>query len=72
MFLNSQEVVPIDIVFVYAHGRPTGEAFVVLASIEHQEAALQKHQDFIGKRYVEVFRCRKFDYYKAIVALMNE
>ncbi|VDK34433.1 unnamed protein product [Gongylonema pulchrum] len=37
-------------------GRPSGEAFVRLASKEHAELALERSKNYMGSRYVEVFR----------------
>uniref|UniRef100_F1KXQ8 Heterogeneous nuclear ribonucleoprotein F n=1 Tax=Ascaris suum TaxID=6253 RepID=F1KXQ8_ASCSU len=37
-------------------GRPSGEAFVRLASKEHAELALERSKNNMGSRYVEVFR----------------
>ncbi|VDN00734.1 unnamed protein product [Thelazia callipaeda] len=37
-------------------GRPSGEAFVRLATKEHAELALERSKNYMGSRYVEVFR----------------
>lgn len=36
--------------------KPNGDAFVLFASEEHAQRALQKHRKNIGSRYVELFR----------------
>lgn len=36
--------------------KPTGDAFVLFASDEYAQRALQKHRQNIGSRYVELFR----------------
>lgn len=40
-------------------GRFSGEAYVLLGSAMQLEMAVQKNRQHIGKRYVEVFPCRK-------------
>lgn len=40
-------------------GRFSGEAYVLLGSPMQLEMAVQKNRQHIGKRYVEVFPCRK-------------
>ncbi|KAM3728469.1 Heterogeneous nuclear ribonucleoprotein [Dirofilaria immitis] len=37
-------------------GRPSGEAFVRLATKEYAELALERSKNYMGSRYVEVFR----------------
>lgn len=45
------------ILFVKNHDdKPTGDAFVLFASEEYAQRALQKHRQNIGARYVELFR----------------
>lgn len=39
-----------------ADGRSTGDAFVLVAKEEEAEAALARHKDLIGTRYIELFR----------------
>ncbi|KXZ45594.1 hypothetical protein GPECTOR_53g87 [Gonium pectorale] len=63
MFL---ELEPVDIVMVKRDGRFSGEAFVVLGSLQLVEAALQKHRQFIGQRFIEIFPAQKRDYYRAV------
>eukprot|EP01024_Parvocaulis_polyphysoides_P076086 TRINITY_DN9865_c0_g1_i2.p1 TRINITY_DN9865_c0_g1~~TRINITY_DN9865_c0_g1_i2.p1 ORF type:complete len:284 (-),score=33.27 TRINITY_DN9865_c0_g1_i2:586-1344(-) len=62
-FLGSE---PIDVLMVRRGGRFSGEAFVVLDGADLVEAALCKNEQYMGRRYVEVFRAQKMDYYKAI------
>lgn len=47
-------------------GRPTGEAYVALASDDAQAAALGKHKERIGARYIEIFESSKGDLYQAV------
>lgn len=56
----------VDILFVKQSDRFTGEAFVVLPSLGLVELALGKNKSYLGRRYVEVFRASKLDYYKAV------
>ncbi|KAI3916156.1 hypothetical protein MKW98_004597 [Papaver atlanticum] len=61
----------IDCLLVNKNGRFSGEAFVVFSNTMQSEVALQKDHQNMGRRYVEVFRCNKQDYYHAISAEMN-
>ncbi|XP_076910451.1 uncharacterized protein LOC143568101 [Bidens hawaiensis] len=56
----------VDILFVHKHGKFVGESFCVLGYAFQVEYALQKNRQNIGKRYVEVFRSDRQEYYKAI------
>ena len=47
-------------------GRPTGEAYLELASEEGQQAALARHKESIGSRYIEIFQSSKGDLYQAV------
>lgn len=47
-------------------GRPTGEAYVVLAGPEAQAAALARHKEKIGSRYIEIFESSRGDMYQAV------
>lgn len=58
----------VDVFLVTKNGRFSGEAIVVFAVPMHAELALQRDRQNIGRRYVEVFKCRKQDYYNAIAA----
>eukprot|EP00775_Hariotina_reticulata_P013285 gene13285-13416_t len=42
-------------------GRPTGEAYVELANEAAQAAAMTKHKDLMGTRYIEIFHSSKMD-----------
>lgn len=61
----------VDVLLVNKNGRFSGEAFVVFASPMQAEFALQRDRQNMGRRYVEVFRCKKQDYYHAIAAEVN-
>lgn len=63
-FLHGLDV--IDVLFVHKGGRFTGEAFCVLGYPLQVDFALQRNRQNIGRRYVEVFRSKKEEYYKAI------
>ena len=39
-------------------GRPSGEAFVEFVSDEDLEKALEKHNEHMGHRYIEVFKTK--------------
>ncbi|GAA0164729.1 RNA splicing factor [Lithospermum erythrorhizon] len=58
----------VDVFLVTKNERFSGEALVVFALPMHAELALQRDRQNIGRRYVEVFKCRKQDYYNAIAA----
>ncbi|KAH7851233.1 hypothetical protein Vadar_008898 [Vaccinium darrowii] len=58
----------VDVLLVSKNGRFSGEAFVVFASPMQTELALERDRQNMGKRYVEVFRCMKQDYYDAVAA----
>ncbi|KAK9820974.1 hypothetical protein WJX81_005655 [Elliptochloris bilobata] len=62
----------VDILMVQRGGRFSGEAYVLLGSPMQLELAVQKNRQHIGKRYVEVFPCRKLDYYRAVNQLMGD
>lgn len=61
----------VDVLLVNKSGRFTGEAFVVLASPVQADLALNRDRQNMGRRYVEVFRCKKQDYYNAVAAEVN-
>ncbi|KAK9112496.1 hypothetical protein Scep_020015 [Stephania cephalantha] len=58
----------IDVLLVNKNGRFSGEAFVVFASPLQTDFALQRDRQNMGRRYVEVFRCTKQEYYRAVAA----
>lgn len=43
-----------DVVLVKRQGRFSGEAIVVLPGMMQVEFALNKHKQYMGKRYIEV------------------
>ncbi|KAK1297080.1 hypothetical protein QJS10_CPB15g00233 [Acorus calamus] len=57
----------VDILLIHKSERFTGDAFVLFASHFQAELALQRNHQNMGRRYVEVFRSMKLDYYHAIV-----
>lgn len=61
---------PVDILLVKRDGRFSGEAFVVLGSSAQIQMAVDKNKSYMGRRYVEVFKAKKLDYYKAVMAEM--
>ncbi|KAL6499618.1 hypothetical protein OROGR_027528 [Orobanche gracilis] len=63
-FFHGLEVV--DVLFVHKGGKFTGEGYCVLGNPLHIDFALQRNRQNIGRRYVEVFRSRKDEYYKAV------
>eukprot|EP00882_Tetradesmus_deserticola_P011354 GHRQ01012012.1.p1 GENE.GHRQ01012012.1~~GHRQ01012012.1.p1 ORF type:complete len:212 (+),score=57.69 GHRQ01012012.1:43-678(+) len=42
-------------------GRPTGECYVELADKDAQAAAMMRHKEVMGARYIEVFHSSKMD-----------
>lgn len=58
----------VDVLLVTKNGKFSGEAFVVFAGPMQVEIALQRDRQNMGRRYVEVFRCYKQDYYNAVAA----
>ncbi|CAI9758064.1 unnamed protein product [Fraxinus pennsylvanica] len=69
-FFASLDIV--DVFLVNKDGRFSGEAFVVFAGPMQADLALQRDRQNMGRRYVEVFRCKKQEYYHAIAAEVNE
>ncbi|XP_010547398.1 PREDICTED: heterogeneous nuclear ribonucleoprotein F-like isoform X2 [Tarenaya hassleriana] len=61
----------VDVFLVNKNRRFSGEAFVVFAGPMQTEIALQRDRQNMGRRYVEVFRCYKQDYYNAVAAEVN-
>uniref|UniRef100_A0ACD5V9C9 Uncharacterized protein n=1 Tax=Avena sativa TaxID=4498 RepID=A0ACD5V9C9_AVESA len=62
----------VDILLVHKNGRFSGEAFVVFPSNLQAEFALHRNRQNMGRRYVEVFRCKKQEYYSAIASEVNQ
>lgn len=62
----------VDVLFVHRDGRFSGEAFCVLGYPLQVDFALQKNRFSMGRRYVEVFRSRRQEYYKAIANEVSE
>ncbi|KAK1429124.1 hypothetical protein QVD17_11326 [Tagetes erecta] len=62
----------VDILFIHKHGKFAGEAFCVLGYAFQVEYALQKNRQNIGKRYVEVFRSDRQEYYKGICHVVSD
>ncbi|KAL6226914.1 PREDICTED: heterogeneous nuclear ribonucleoprotein H3 isoform X1 [Fragaria vesca subsp. vesca] len=58
----------VDVLLVNKGGRFSGEAFVVFAGPVQVELALQRDRQNMGRRYVEVFTCKRQDYYNAVAA----
>ncbi|XP_028114279.1 epithelial splicing regulatory protein 1-like isoform X1 [Camellia sinensis] len=56
----------VDVLFVHKNGKFTGEAYCVLSYPLQVDFALQRNRQNIGRRYVEVFRSTRQEYYKAI------
>ncbi|GAV56924.1 RRM_6 domain-containing protein, partial [Cephalotus follicularis] len=56
----------VDVLFVHKNNKFTGEAFCVLGYPLQVDFALQKNRQSMGRRYVEVFRSKRQEYYKAI------
>lgn len=61
----------VDVLLVNKSGRFSGEAFVVFAGSMQADFALQRDRQNMGRRYVEVFRCKKQDYYHAVASEVN-
>lgn len=56
----------VDVLFLHRHGKFAGEGYCVLGYAFQVEYALQRNRQNIGKRYVEVFRSNRQEYYKSI------
>ncbi|KAM7258092.1 hypothetical protein ACFE04_013833 [Oxalis oulophora] len=61
----------VDVLLVNKSGRFSGEAFVVFSGALHVEFAIQRDRQNMGRRYVEVFRCNRQDYYNAVASQVN-
>ncbi|KAM3394432.1 heterogeneous nuclear ribonucleoprotein H2 [Capsicum galapagoense] len=62
----------VDTFLVNKDGRFFGEAFVVFAGHTQVDYALQRDRQNMGRRYMEVFSCKKEDYYQAVAAEVKE
>ncbi|XP_042024651.1 heterogeneous nuclear ribonucleoprotein F-like [Salvia splendens] len=62
----------VDVFLVNKEGRFSGEAFVLFAGPMQADLALRRDRQNMGRRYVEVFRCKKQDYYHAIASEVKE
>ncbi|KAF3341326.1 heterogeneous nuclear ribonucleoprotein F-like isoform X2 [Carex littledalei] len=61
----------VDCLFVNKNGQFTGEAYVVFSSPMQVHLALQRDHQNMGHRYVEIFACKKSDYYNAVATEVN-
>lgn len=56
ILLNLAEINVLDVYIVNnIEGKPSGEAYVLLDNSDDVKAALQKDQESMGRRYIEVF-----------------
>ena len=62
----------VDALVVRRDGRTTGEAYVVFSNAMQMDFALQKNRAGMGRRYIEVFRSKKAEYYHAVAAAVRE
>ncbi|KAI5055542.1 hypothetical protein GOP47_0029063 [Adiantum capillus-veneris] len=62
----------VDVLLVHKRGRFTGEAYVVFGAPLQVDFALQRNRQNMGRRYIEVFRCKKQEYYQAVAAEVND
>lgn len=62
----------VDVLFLHKHGKFAGEGFCVLGYAFQVEYALQRNRQNIGKRYVEVFRSDRQEYYKSIAIEVSD
>lgn len=62
----------VDVLLVHKKGRFSGDAYVVFATPMQVELALQRNRQNMGRRYIEVFRCKKQEYYHAIAAGLQD
>ncbi|XP_071711988.1 uncharacterized protein [Rutidosis leptorrhynchoides] len=69
-FFHGLDVV--DVLFLHKHGKFAGEGYCVLGYAFQVEYALQRNRQNIGKRYVEVFRSSRQEYYKSIAIEVSD
>ncbi|XP_020579146.1 epithelial splicing regulatory protein 2 isoform X2 [Phalaenopsis equestris] len=62
----------LDILFIHKSGRFTGEAYCVLAYPLQVDFAIQRDRRNMGRRYVEVFRSSRQEYYSAIANELSD
>jgi heterogeneous nuclear ribonucleoprotein F/H len=62
----------VDILFVHNNGKFSGEAFCVLGYPLQVDFALQRNRQNLGRRYIEVFRSKRQEYYKAIAREVSD
>lgn len=53
------------------NGKATGDAFVLFETEEHGRAALRKHRDVLGSRYVELFRSSQSEVQQVLSSSSN-
>ncbi|KAK1440516.1 hypothetical protein QVD17_06344 [Tagetes erecta] len=58
----------VDVLLVNKGGMFSGEAFVVFSRPVQADIAVQKNRQNMGRRYVEVFKCKKQEYYNAVAS----
>ncbi|CAM8949704.1 hypothetical protein QQ045_018112 [Rhodiola kirilowii] len=61
----------VDILLVKKGGKFSGEAFVLFSDLVQVDLALKRDKQNMGRRYVEVFKCKRQDYYQAVAAEVN-
>eukprot|EP00249_Psilotum_nudum_P004004 c17524_g1_i3 orf=343-1122(+) len=62
----------VDVLLVHKQGRFSGEAYCVFGAPMQVDFALQKNRQNMGRRYIEVFRSKKQEYYHAVAAEVAE
>lgn len=62
----------VDVLFVHKNGKFTGDAFCVLAFPLQVDFALQRNRHNMGRRYIEVFRSKRQEYYNAIASEISD
>eukprot|EP00252_Welwitschia_mirabilis_P013501 TRINITY_DN2969_c0_g1_i1.p1 TRINITY_DN2969_c0_g1~~TRINITY_DN2969_c0_g1_i1.p1 ORF type:complete len:264 (-),score=28.74 TRINITY_DN2969_c0_g1_i1:147-938(-) len=62
----------VDVLLLHKNDRFSGEAFCVFGSPMHVEYAIRKDHHNMGRRYIEVFRAKKQEYYQAIASEVRD
>ncbi|KAL5982012.1 hypothetical protein ACLOJK_016080 [Asimina triloba] len=62
----------IDVLFIHKNGRFSGEAFCVLGYPLQVDLALQRNRQNMGRRYIEVFRSKRQEYYQAVASEVSD